>query len=240
MEALRASVLRVFCCWAAALVLMAGVSARAQSASLFAQSAQAALEKASNLRSGSKRLSWLLMDARTGQLLASQWFDANKPIPVGSLTKPFVALAYSRTHTGFPRYICAGMSTRCWLPQGHGSLSLEQAVTLSCNSYFLQLAKETSPAAIQEVALEYGLPNAPAPANPAEWIGLDSGWRIAPLDLGRAYLRMASRPKRPLYEMECAKLRLPAPPVHSLARMRLPRLVPLLASTIAWPAATAW
>jgi hypothetical protein len=182
--------------WGAALVfILAGASATAQSSDLFAQSAQATLEKASSARSDSSRLSWLLMDARTGQLLASQWTDADKPIPVGSLTKPFVALAYSRTHVGFPRYICAGTSTRCWLPRGHGSLGLEQAITFSCNSYFLQLAKETSPAAMHQVALEYSLLSAPAPVAPAELIGLESRWRIAPLDLGRAYVRLAYQPE---------------------------------------------
>jgi hypothetical protein len=181
---------------AAALVFtLAGASATAQNSDLFAQSAQAVLEKASNGRSGSSRLSWLLMDARTGQLLASQWSDADKPIPVGSLTKPFVALAYSRTHIRFPRYICAGTSTGCWLPRGHGSLGLEQAPTFSCNSYFLQLAKETSLSSIHQVALDYGLPGAPARATPAELIGLDSSWRIAPLDLGRAYVRLAGQPE---------------------------------------------
>jgi len=188
MEALRSAA-------AALAFFLAGAYATAQSGDLFAQSAQAVLEKSSTGRSNASRLSWLLMDARTGQLLASQWPDADKPIPVGSLTKPFIALAYSRTHTGFPRYHCAGTSTRCWLPRGHGPLGLEQAVTFSCNSYFLQLAGETSAAAMKQVALEYGLPNPLAAAAPAEWVGLDSGWGIAPLDLGRAYLRMASRPE---------------------------------------------
>jgi len=186
-EALRSSA-------AALVIVLAGASATAQSSDLFAQSAQAVLEKASNARSDSLRLSWLLMDVRNGQVLASHWSGVNKPIPVGSLTKPFVALAYSRTHIGFPHYICAGTSTRCWLPRGHGSLSLEQAVTFSCNSYFLQLAKEISPTAMLQVASEYGLSAAPAPATPAELIGLDSGWRIAPLDLGHAYVRMTSQP----------------------------------------------
>ena len=187
MEALRSSA-------AALLIVLAGASATAQSSDLFAQSAQAILEKASDARSDSLRLSWLLMDARNGQVLASRWSDVNEPIPVGSLTKPFVALAYSRTHIGFPHYICAGTSTRCWLPRGHGSLSLEQAVTFSCNSYFLQLGKEISPAAMLQVASEYGLSSAPAPTAPAELIGLDSVWRIAPLNLARAYARMASQP----------------------------------------------
>ena len=189
MEALREP-LRL---WAAALVLLlTGASALAQSKSLFAQSAQAALEKASDTQAASSRLSWLLMDVSTGQMIASRWSDADRAIPVGSLTKPFVAVAYARTHDGFPHFACAGKSGRCWLHKGHGTLSFEQALTFSCNSYFLQLAKETSPAAIRAVALEYSLPAPPILATPAQLIGLDSGWRIPPLELGRAYVRMAN------------------------------------------------
>ena len=190
MEALRKA-LRL---WAVvSVVLLTGAIVQAQSASLFAQSAQAALEKASDTQSASSRLSWVLMDVRTGQMIASRWPDDDRAIPVGSLTKPFVALAYARTHVGFPRYTCAGISGRCWLPKGHGTLSFEQALTFSCNSYFLQLAKETSPAAIRAVGLEYSLPAPPMLATPAQLIGLDSGWRIPALELGRAYVRMANQ-----------------------------------------------
>jgi len=188
MEALRSR--------AAALALfLAASAAHAQSVSLFAQAAQVALEKAAGAQVASSRLSWLLMDARTGQLLASRWAAVDRPIPVGSLTKPFVALAYARTHVGLPRYLCAGASSRCWLPRGHGTLGFEQALAFSCNSYFLQLAKETSPSAMREVAREYGLPPPSTSASPTEWIGLDSGWRIAPLELGRAYVRLAMQPE---------------------------------------------
>ncbi len=178
---------------AASILLLGGANALAQSGSLFGQSAQAALDKASGTQSASPRLSWLLMDVRTGQMIASRWSDADRSIPVGSLTKPFVALAYAQTHVAFPRYTCAGTSSRCWLPKGHGTLSLEQAFTFSCNSYFLQLAKETSQAAIRAVALQYSLPAPPPLSTPAQLIGLDSGWRIAPLELGRAYVHMANQ-----------------------------------------------
>jgi cell division protein FtsI/penicillin-binding protein 2 len=180
--------------WAAAsILLLAGASGQARSDSLFAQSAQASLLKAFSVDAASSRISWLLMDARTGELLASRWSDAGQPVPVGSLTKPFIALAYARTHTGFPRYACTGTATRCWLPRGHGTLGFEQALTFSCNSYFLQLAKETTPLAIHQIASEYDLPDAPVAATPAELIGLESTWRISPLELGRAYIRLANR-----------------------------------------------
>lgn len=179
---------------AALSILLVGAGAPAQNDSLFAQSAQASLTKASTSNLMSSRVSWLLMDARSGQLLASRWSDPDLPIPVGSLTKPFVALAYARTHTGFPRYFCTGSAGRCWLTRGHGTLGFEQALTFSCNSYFLRLAKETAPTAMQEVALEYGLPVAPSAANPEQLIGLEASWRVSPLELGRAYLRLANQP----------------------------------------------
>ena len=186
MEALRL--------WAAASVLLlAGTDSLAQSGSLFAQSVQAALSRASIFDASSSRASWLLMDARTGQLIASRWPDADRPIPVGSLTKPFVALAYARTHIGFPHYTCGGTSTRCWLPKGHGTLGFQQALTSSCNSYFLQLAKETSPAALLKITQEYGLSAPPGSASPAELIGLDPGWQVSPLELGSAYIRLANQ-----------------------------------------------
>jgi hypothetical protein len=188
METLRAVALAVaVASWAS--------GAPAQSNGLFAQSLQAALQKESRADAAiSSRVSWLLLDARTGQLLASQWPDAGQPLPVGSLTKPFVALAYARTHRDYPRYTCAGASTRCWLPKGHGALSLSQALAFSCNSYFLNLAEETVPAAIRRVSLEYDLPP-PHGAAAAEWIGLDSAWRISPLALARAYARLATQPE---------------------------------------------
>ena len=178
---------------AALTIVLASAAAFAQSESLFAQAAQAALSKAS-LSVVASRVSWLVLDAHTGQLLASQWPDADRPIPVGSLTKPFVALAYARTHREYPHYTCAGTATRCWLPKGHGTLSLEEALAFSCNSYFLRLAAETSPAAILEVASNYSLPAPPDANAPAQLIGLDSSWRISPVALGRAYVRLAIQP----------------------------------------------
>ena len=164
---------------------------------LFAQSAQAVLSRITDLPetsskvSGSTRLSWLLLDARSGQLLASQWPHADQAIPMGSLTKPFVALAYARTHHGFPLLRCAGAAGRCWLSNGHGTLGFEQALAYSCNSYFLQLARDTSSDAMDQISLEYGLPAPSDASTPDEQIGLASTWRIAPIALGQAYARLA-------------------------------------------------
>jgi len=82
-------------------------------------------------------LSYLLLD-EDGQVIAQRWDDLERDIPVGSLTKPFLAVAYGRTHQTFPAFRCTGKKT-CWLPRGHGTLHIREAIALSCNSYFHQL-----------------------------------------------------------------------------------------------------
>src|SRR5208337_3714269 len=61
---------------------------------LFSQSVIEVLEREF---SGSG-VSYLLLDANSGVLLASRWEDSGKPIPLGSLVKPFTALAYAGAH----------------------------------------------------------------------------------------------------------------------------------------------
>src|SRR5689334_3397076 len=60
--------------------------------SLFAQSSTQWL--GDEFRGG--EVSFLLLDAHTGMLLASRWDNPNSPIPLGSLVKPFTALAYAQ------------------------------------------------------------------------------------------------------------------------------------------------
>src|ERR1700730_7527113 len=57
----------------------------------------------------SRDISFLLLDAHTGRMLASRWDDAESPIPMGSLLKPFTALAYGEQHNyQYPGHICRG------------------------------------------------------------------------------------------------------------------------------------
>src|SRR5580658_6704258 len=58
--------------------------------SLFAQSAAEALSR----DFPSSDISFLLLDAHTDRVLASRWDHPDAPIPMGSLLKPFTALAY--------------------------------------------------------------------------------------------------------------------------------------------------
>lgn len=163
--------------------------------SLLAQTIQSTL---SRRWPPSDRLAWLVLDTASGQVLAQQWPSFDDPIPLGSLTKPFVALAYARTHATFPHTLCKGTQDLCWLRTGHGTLDIEHALAHSCNAYFLELARRLEPTAMRSVTKIYGLPPAPADtspaASPAILIGLDPAWRIDPVTLARAYARLASQP----------------------------------------------
>jgi cell division protein FtsI/penicillin-binding protein 2 len=148
-------------------------------------------------------LSWLVLDTTTGQLLAQQWPALDQPIPVGSLTKPFLALAYAATHTTFPHITCYGTqgltptgqsADRCWLRRGHGQLNIQIALANSCNAYFLGLSRDIDPTALQTVIQTYNLPAPPPNATPATLIGLNTTWQIPPIALARAYAQLASQP----------------------------------------------
>ena len=41
---------------------------------------------------------YVLVDAATERVLDARWDDLERPLPVGSLIKPFTALAYADTH----------------------------------------------------------------------------------------------------------------------------------------------
>ena len=128
--------------------------------SLFAQSAaQALAHDFSN-----SNVSYLLADAETGHVLASAWDNADRPIPVGSLVKPFTALAYSSQYgLPLPSYVCRGTATHCWRPRGHGRLDLRAAIAYSCNSYFLMLASRLNTAQVAPTLASFGIDAPPMP-----------------------------------------------------------------------------
>jgi cell division protein FtsI/penicillin-binding protein 2 len=135
------------------------------------------------------RVSYLVLDTRTGQVIAGHWQDPKRPIPVGSLVKPFTALTYGETHAfRFPEYTCR---TQCWLPGGHGRLNLEQAIAHSCNSYFRELAKHVDQDAVSMVCRRLGLP---LPSSLQGLTGMGAAWNISPLDLALAFGQLAHDP----------------------------------------------
>jgi cell division protein FtsI/penicillin-binding protein 2 len=138
-----------------------------------------------------------LLDARSGEIVSAQWPDQNRAIPLGSLVKPFVALAYAAEHSQFPQHACHGTASRCWRPRGHGVLGLEEAVAHSCNAYFLALASAIRPAHMEHTARQFGL-SAPSGAAPDTLIGLDGGWQNRPLDLAQAYVKLLAMRRDPV------------------------------------------
>lgn len=133
---------------------------------------------------------YLLLDARTGEVIRSQWKDADTPIPLGSLTKPLLAITAG---AGAPAsHRCSPGA--CWLRPGHGNVDLKSAIAHSCNSYFLELARELDRPRLNALLRQLGL-LAVSPELPAEaLVGLRKAWQIAPTELARAFLRMPASP----------------------------------------------
>jgi cell division protein FtsI/penicillin-binding protein 2 len=157
-------------------------------ASLFAQSAAEALERSFP----SRDLSFLLLDASTGNVLATRWDHPDMPIPMGSLFKPFTALAYGERHEfEYPVHTCRGAATGCWLPRGHGRMNLTSAIAQSCNSYFRILTGDLNSSDVSPTATRFGLDPPPRTSTGAELAGFGDRWRTSPLRMARAYIELA-------------------------------------------------
>lgn len=154
-------------------------NSRAWAGDLHAQAAAAALQQ----KFSSPDLSYLLLD-ETGQVIAQRWDEPQRELPIGSLIKPFIALAYGRSHNSFPSYRCTGKKT-CWLPRGHGTLAVREAIAFSCNSYFHQLYSHAEPDFAAPLLSHFELSvNADGHSGSA-----------SPLSLARAYLEVARQPR---------------------------------------------
>jgi hypothetical protein len=177
------------------LTAFRGQDSPAPAKSLFSQSAVLLLER----EFSSSDISYLLFDARNGALLSSRWDDPVKPIPLGSLVKPFTALAYGETHENqFPSHICRGEASGCWQVHPHGKLNLVSAISVSCNSYFRALAENLTGQQLIPVAKRFGLdPPEPALSGPP-LMGLGDRWPIAPVKMARAYLELYHRRDQPV------------------------------------------
>ena len=162
--------------------------------SLFAQAAVQALDR----EFASKNTSFFLLDARSGVVLSARWDNPNKPIPLGSLVKPFTALAYAETH-GFryPTHECRGQASGCWQIRPHGNLDMSSAIAVSCNSYFQFLSERVSPEELLPVAEAFNLEPPAANLTSASLIGLGDQWPIPPLRMATAYLELSRRRDQP-------------------------------------------
>lgn len=187
---------RVACCamWAmlAALVAQPRQAVVRADASLFGQTVQTLLDG----RLPSALDSYLLLDARSGEIVAEHWPDARRPVPVGSLIKPFTAFFYAQGHGEFPTVVCHGRSDECWLPRGHGRIGLERAIADSCNAYFLALARGISLQDANRWLARYSLPPVSEQDKARALAGLDDDWRVAPVTFARAYLKLIRDSRR--------------------------------------------
>jgi cell division protein FtsI/penicillin-binding protein 2 len=186
-----------------ALLLLAPISSRsrpstehleASRSSLFAQGAALALD----LEFPDPDISFLLVDARSGELLVSRWDRPDIPIPIGSLAKPFAALAYGGHH-GFqyPSHTCRGSDTGCWRPGGHGDMDLGSAIAYSCNSYFRVLTEDLNSADLSLTADHFGIEPPDDTAAGMELAGLGPRWRVSPLHMAHAYIALLRNRENP-------------------------------------------
>jgi cell division protein FtsI/penicillin-binding protein 2 len=161
---------------------------------LFSQSAVEVLERDFSGRS----VSYLLFDANSGALLASHWEHYDDPIPLGSLVKPFTALAYAEAHEfRYPTYECKGQSSGCWQVHPHGKLDIISAISVSCNSYFLSLAESVTAEQLLPVARAFELESPEPDFTRSSLIGLGEQWKISPMRMARAYLELYRRRTQP-------------------------------------------
>jgi hypothetical protein len=162
--------------------------------SLFIQSAVQVLER----EFAGRGVSFLLLDARSGVLLTSRWDDPEKRIPLGSLVKPFTALAYAETHEfHYPVHVCRGGASGCWQRRAHGKLDIVSALGVSCNSYFRDLAENLTGEQMWLVANRFGLDVPDSDLTGPALMGLGDRWPISPLHMARAYLELEHRRDQP-------------------------------------------
>jgi cell division protein FtsI/penicillin-binding protein 2 len=167
---------------------------RATDDSLFAQAAGQTLEHEFT----DQDISFLLLEAHAGQLIASRWEQPDIPIPLGSLAKPFAALAYGNEHDfRYPTHRCRGTATGCWRPGGHGEVDLTSAIAYSCNSYFRALMANLSSRDVYPIAMRFGLEPPDSETSGASLAGLGPKWKISPLHMARAYIELAHRRDEP-------------------------------------------
>jgi len=169
-------------------------SDRSNNSSLFAQSAAEALAR----DFPSRDISFLLLDAHSGRVLTSRWDHLDAPIPMGSLLKPFTALAYGAQHDfRYPSHVCRGTLTGCWRPGGHGAVDLAAAIAHSCNSYFRMLTADLTAADVSPIATRFGIGSPGPEISGPELAGLGTRWRTSPLRLARAYLELIRQHHQP-------------------------------------------
>lgn len=96
-------------------------------------------------------ISWLIVDLRSGRIIDGQNHEKlfGPPRSVGSLMKVLAACRAVDTGSWDPGTVefCRPWKKggKCWNPNGHGVIDLVQALSVSCNDYFLRLESALDP-----------------------------------------------------------------------------------------------
>lgn len=141
-------------------------------------------------------VSYILIEAAGGRVVDARWPDRNRPVAMGSLVKPFTALAYGETH-GFryPEFVCRGTESGCWLPAGHGKVGIVEAIAHSCNAYFDALAAQVRFEDVAAVARQFSIAPPPEGAPPAAYVGREGLWKLRPEETLRALAALVADPR---------------------------------------------
>ena len=98
-----------------------------------------------------------LLDARTGRVLTRAG-TIDSPIPLGSLVKPFTALAYGDQHDfRYPAPYCRGTPPDAGCLTATAKSDSLSAIACSCNSYFRMLTTNLTAADVDPTAHRFGI-----------------------------------------------------------------------------------
>jgi cell division protein FtsI/penicillin-binding protein 2 len=155
--------------------------------------------------------SYLLVSVATQEVIEAHWDDRDRPLAIGSLIKPFTALAYAETHRfTYPTLECRGSADGCWLPAGHGRVGLAAAIAGSCNAYFRQLAESTSSDALVTRLRSFGMAADALAMTPAAMVGFGEALKVAPSAVVRGFVELVARAAQPGVQQILEGLRLSA------------------------------
>jgi hypothetical protein len=128
---------------------------------------------------------------RSGQLANA---ESDPLMQVGSIQKPFVIAAWAEAHPAdAPPVIECTATSHCWRISGHGRMGLADALSNSCNAYFLELANQTPMETLRRVFKEAGFQGRISDADAA--IGLGShAPKIRPSKLFKAFHQLMVLP----------------------------------------------
>ena len=154
--------------------------------------------RAGHDRPDAEATSYLLIDALSGRVLDQSWVAPATPVPIGSLIKPFTALAYAEAHRfTYPAFTCRGAADRCWLPAGHGEVTIAPAIADSCNAYFHQLSQQTTAEHLTTTLRWFGMRAPDAGLTRASLVGLGDALRLTPAMVVHGYRELLARATQP-------------------------------------------